>query len=299
MPKKMTRPIRRKMLALHEEGACLAELKKEFGIIDTRTLLRNLKLAENERDRREVQGRIYTDAQRSHLAQVQELAERWQSSIGVKFPSGDFDIRVESEDLFPALRQHFPDPVLWAEYSTWKEHTEQYRKIWHELVQRGKEKVIQDAGSKESTEEREELPAGFITSALWYALDLRKKWKTEEERGHLPELGEQELVPAVKHLYRRRLRKASYPYALEFLPQKKDIAYGTAGAVITLTGLHYRLIKMYLGSPQVITLVELRDKLPGEAERIHRQLRLSLLKQIHISHTCEFCPVGELLQETV
>ena len=66
MPKKTTKQSRRKMLAKHEEGFTFPELKKEFGIKDNRTLLRNLEMAEREREQREVRVRMFLVSEKKH-----------------------------------------------------------------------------------------------------------------------------------------------------------------------------------------------------------------------------------------
>jgi len=62
--------------------------------------MRNLQEAEREKDEREVRIRVCTDSQQLHLDEIRELAESCRDTFKVNFPSGDFDLSVEDNDLF-------------------------------------------------------------------------------------------------------------------------------------------------------------------------------------------------------
>ena len=298
MPKKITKQIRRKMLAKHEEGATFPELKEQFSVTDTRTLMRNLQAAERERDEREVRIRICTDSQQLHLEEIRELATRYQEKLKVNFPTGDFDLSVEDDDLFESLREHFPDTTFWANYTNWKGKARGYKKLWGELAEIGNSKAEQNTGLKGPVGMTEGLAASFVPSALWYAIYLREKWMEDERKGLAEQNGE-EFRPAVAKLYKRREIGASCPYALEFVPDRQDIAWGIEESVSKCIETHYALIKTYWGNPEVIKLVELRERIWSLESQINRELRLALLKRSYISHTCGFCPVRAFTADAI
>ncbi len=297
MPKKTTKQIRRKILSRHEEGVTIHELKEEFGIKDTRTLLRNLETAGREREQREVRIRIYTDSQQSHLAQIHKLAEQWQDSVKVNFPLGDFDLSVEGDDLFESLKRHFPDFNLWANYKTWKDKAQKYKKLWDELAEKGNHKAKQDTGLRGPVGMSEGFAASFIPSALWYAMDLRDKW-TEEIEKNPAELKGEDFPPPPHKLYQKRKIQTSCPHALEFKPERIDIAWGTAESVQKCILAHHKMINAFWGNIQVIELSDLRKSLRYLESQINRRLRLDLLKQSYISPVCDFCPVQALTTDT-
>lgn len=298
MPKKTTKQIRRKILSRHEEGVTIHELKEEFGIKDTRTLLRSLETAGREREQREVRIRIYTDSQQSHLAQIHKLAEQWKDSVKVNFPLGDFDLSVEGDDLFESLKRHFPDFNLWANYKTWKDKAQKYKKLWDELAEKGNHKAKQDTGLRGPVGMSEGLAASFIPSALWYTMDLRDKW-TEKTEKNPAELKEEDFPPSSHKLYHKREIQTSCPYALEFIPERIDIAWGTAESVQKCIFAHYKVINAFWGNIQVIELSDLRKSLRYLESQINRRLRLNLLKQSYISPACDFCPVQALITDTI
>lgn len=297
MPKKITKQLRRKMLADHEEGATFPELKEKFGIKDTRTLQRNLEIAEREREQREVRVHIYTDSQQLHLAQIRELAENWRHSTKVNFPSGDFGLGVEDDDLFSGLKEHFPHSNLWAKYEVWKDKAGSYRRLWHDLAEKGEDKAERDTGLKGPVGMTEGLAASFVPSALSYAMDLRDKCMAEAEKKTPTELAGEVFIPVTEELYKKRKIMASCPCALEFIPTNGDIAWGTEKSVSKCIEVHYKMVKEFWASPRVIELVSLRMSLAEVQSQIDRVLRLNLLKQSYIRYTCEFCPLRELRAE--
>jgi len=291
MPKKITKQIRRKLLAKHEEGSTFLELKREFSIRDTRTLMRNLQMAEREREEREVRIRICTDSQQLHLEEIRRLAERCKESFKVNFPSGDFCLGVEDDDLFESLKEHFPDVTLWRNYKVWKELAGRYKELWHELASDGNRKAEQDTGLRGPVGMTEGLADAFGPSALWYVMDLREKWTVAtQERKPIPE-EEEKFPPSSKKLYDKRKIQASCPFALAFVPERKDIAWGTAESVTKCIKAHYKMIMAFWGDARIIDLVDLRKRLRDLESQINRELRLSLLKRSYISHICDFCPV--------
>lgn len=291
MPKKITKQIRRKLLAKHEEGSTFPELKREFSITDTRTLMRNLQVAEREREEREVRIRICTDSQQLHLDEIGKLAERCKESFKINFPSGDFDLSVEDDDLFESLKEHFPDATLWRNYEIWKELASKYKELWHKLASDGNRKAEQDTGLRGPVSFCEGLGDSFLPSALWYAMDLREKWTAATQRREPTPEEEEKFLPLSKELYDERKIQASCPFALEFVPERKDIAWGTAKSVSKCIVAHYKMIKAFWGDARITELADLRKRLRDLESQINRELRLSLLKRNYISHICDFCPV--------
>ena len=297
MPKKITKQIRRKLLAKHEEGDPFPELKKQFGIKDTRTLQRNLQQAEREREEREVRIRICTDSQQLHLDEVRRLAERCQEKFKVKFPSGDFDIGVEDDDLFESLKEHFPNTTLWANYAKWKENARGYKKLWDDLKETGICKVEHDTGLKGPVDRIEGLAVSFVSSALWYAINLREKWMDIAKEG-LAEQKDEEFIPAGSELYQKREIKSSYPYTLEFIPERQDIAWGTEKSMSKCEKVHHTLIMTFWSDCKVIDLADLRKNVVSLESKINRELQLALLKRSYISSVCDFCPVRAFMLES-
>lgn len=298
MPKKITKQIRRRILAKHEEGDTFPELKQQFGIKDTRTLQKNLEAAERERDEREVRIRICTDSQQHHLDEIRRLAEWCQEKFKISFPSGDFDLSVEDDDLFESLKEHFPNTSLWANYAKWKEKARGYKTLWDKLVEAGNKKAEQDPGLKEPVDRAEGLAISFVPSALWYAIDLRERWGEMVKKG-LAEKKEEVFIPDDTKLYKERKIMASCPSALEFVPDGRDIAWGTKKSVSEYTKTHHAVIMTFWNNPKVIDLVELRISLISLESQLNSELRLALLKRSYISHICEFCPVRAFMVEEV
>jgi hypothetical protein len=290
MPKKITKQIRRKILAKHEEGEPFSELKKQFRIKDTRTLQRNLEIAEREREEREIRIRICTDSQQLHLDEIRRLAEQCQEKFKVNFPSGDSDLSVEDDDLFESLKDHFPNTTLWANYAKWREKGRGYKKLWDELEENSNHKAEQETGLKGPVDRTEGLAACFVSSALWYAIDLREKWMELEKKG-LAEQEDKGFIPAAAKIYKERKITSSCPYALEFVSDSRDIAWGTKQSVSKCIESHHTLIVTFWNNPKVIDLVDLRKNLVNLEGQLNRELRLALLKRSYISHICDFCPV--------
>ncbi len=243
--------------------------------------------------------RIYTDSQQSHLAQIHKLAEQWKNSVKVNFPLGDFDLSVEGDDLFESLKEHFPDFSLWTNYKVWKDKAQKYKKLWGELAERGNHKAKQDTGLKGPVGMSEGLAASFIPSALWYAMDFREEWTTETKKKTTLQLEEEEFPPPSQKLYHKRKIQTSCPYALEFIPERIDIAWGTAESVLKCIEAHHKMIRAFWSNPQVIELVDIRKSLRYLESQINRNLRLNLLKQSYISPACDFCPVQALTTDIV
>lgn len=259
--------------------------------------MRNLQVAEREREEREVRIRICTDSQQLHLEEIRRLAEKCKESFKVNFPSGDFGLSVEDDDLFESLKEHFPDATLWRNYKVWKDLAGRYKELWHKLASDGNCKAGQDTGLRGPVGMTEGLAGAFVPSALWHAMDLREKWTAATQKREPTPEEEEKFLPLSKELYDERKIQASCPFALEFVPEGKDIAWGTAKSVSKCIAAHYKMIKAFWGDARIIELVDLRKRLRDLESQINRELRLSLLKRNYISHICDFCPVRAFVGE--
>jgi len=151
---------------------------------------------------------------------------------------------------------------------------------------------------KGPTEMTEGVAASFVSSALWYAMNLREEWMGIESKGLAKQKGE-EFLPTVPTLYKDREIKASCPRALEFIPDGRDMAWGTRKSVSKCIEAHYALLKTFWGHPKVVELVDLRKRIRHLESQINRELRLALLKRSYISHICDFCPIRAFTVEAL
>jgi len=290
MPKTITKQMRRKMLTAHEQGASYPELKQLFGITDSRTLQRHLIKAESEREAREVRIRIITDSQKMHLEEICSIAVKLQERIRLEFPAGRFDLSLENEELFTALPNHFPNDSIWKNYDRWKVSATKYHMIWEELVTKGVNEAKKALGINGYVEGTEGIANYFVSSALCYSMDLRDQFINPKKKD-LTREEDAEKIPAVESLYEERKIQSSVPLALEFLPHKQDIAWGTVNSVLLYINEHYVLIKVFWHDPRVIELVNLKKKIIELEIQLNREFHLALLKRSYISCTCDFCPV--------
>ena len=154
MSRKFTYSDRKKLLALREEGLTYPQLKNRFNIKDDRTLLRHLKLAEQEHEARLLRIEILKDALSDHLIETRNLIDRWKSNIkspplrlvyyGMPFPTE----AVKSDPLFNCLRQHLPFPTLWRNYSLWSSKVQEYirccQALMDDIMKKAKGSVSED-----------------------------------------------------------------------------------------------------------------------------------------------------------
>ena len=190
MAKKLTYGDRKKLLGAREQGLTDAELKSRFGIKDDRTLIRHLKLAEQEHEAKLVKIEILKDALSAHLAEIRALMERWKSSIktphlgGVYFDMQHPTASVESDPLFDCLRQHLPFSAFWRNYSIWTNKVQDYiqhcQKLMNEIKKKAKGSVSKDILNQLGTEST--AKAIQLTEALFEMIsDYKKSAESDPE----------------------------------------------------------------------------------------------------------------------
>lgn len=151
MAKKISVFERRKLLEERDRGASIAELKERFGIKDERTVMRNLKLAEDEQEAKLIMREIRREAQASHLGEIEELIKRWKD--GIKLSPYDIGVdtmaasrNIETELLFEGVREHLRSSefrAVWDNYKSWKAKHREYvgkgKELPGEIRRKGKE----------------------------------------------------------------------------------------------------------------------------------------------------------------
>jgi len=126
MARKLTPYNRKKLIEARERGLSDSEIKRQFGIIDDRTLRRHLKLAEQEQEARFVKTEILKKALEDHLGEVRQLIDNWNAGIGIQpvtVPPSVMANSMESPHsnrLFDCLRSHLPFPTLWRDHDQWE-----------------------------------------------------------------------------------------------------------------------------------------------------------------------------------
>ena len=241
--------------------------------------------------------RVCTQAQQQHLDEIYELARRFGNSVKTSFPSGDIDTNVAHDDLFPCLEAHFPEDGLWRKYELLRNLAQRYAELWQGLVDEANRKAQEDTGLEGPVGMTEGLASAFVPTALWFAVDQREKWTARTEESQSTEEEADSPVPSPDDLYRIREIQASVPYAVEFVPEHRDIAWCAAELVPKCRSAHWNLIKKLWAEAKIIELVSLRAEIRRAESTINRQLRLTLLKRTHIANVCDFCPVRTLRAE--
>jgi len=132
MAKKFNYYDRKKLFEAQLGGESNSDLKRKFGIKDNRTLLRHLKLAEQEEQTRLVKVGIIKDALLAHYAEIRVLIEQWKNTSRTPRPdevypgtSSPMDA-IEANPIFIPLRDHLPSPTLWHNYSVYVKKLDDY-----------------------------------------------------------------------------------------------------------------------------------------------------------------------------
>ena len=133
MAKKLSPYDRKRLFDARLTGLSNTKLKDKFGIKDNRTLVSQLKQAEQEERVKAVRLEILKDAVVDHLKEVSTLIEKWKGSLSTPGLNGIYyDMppiptqNIEDMPLFPSLKKHLPFPVLWRNYATWKTKVRAY-----------------------------------------------------------------------------------------------------------------------------------------------------------------------------
>ena len=119
MAKKINYYDRKKMLEAQQSGESNSDLKRKFGIKDDRTLIRHLKMAEQEEQTRLVKVGIIKDALLDHHAEIRTLIDQWKNNFRTPRPDEVYPgtlspvDTIKANPIFISLRDHLPFPTLW------------------------------------------------------------------------------------------------------------------------------------------------------------------------------------------
>lgn len=126
MPGRVTEDQRKTMLRLTREGLSQSEIMKRLNIWDSRTIKRNLKIAEGEEMLERVRERELAEATSAHMNEIRSVIERWKDNIQTSpFAIGVDALarcrNLEREKLFDCIKGHLPFESLWRDYRDWKD----------------------------------------------------------------------------------------------------------------------------------------------------------------------------------
>jgi hypothetical protein len=284
MPRKFTPEQRKRMLDRLESGATYAELKREFGIRDSRTLERQLKQAREEQALSAARTDIVKESLRDHLNEVKGLIETW--SLGLRAPSppslGRYPLssseEAEHTRLFQGVRQHLPFKELWKNYETFKAEWDKYLGVCEALHHEVVTKAVEKWGL--TLIEKDERRAGLTTFFSWETLDHSIKVAEGDHRAGMPRYDAALLQPGVPEL--------------EYLMcDNRVILYGKQA--MRYADDHQAMIAEWARSKIVLDLVNTLGELRDLERRMHDLIEEALLRRDHILYQCALCPGGSKL----
>jgi len=171
MSKKLSYYDRKRLYEAKQSGLSDTRLKDKFGIVDNRTLKRQLKLAEQEAESKSVKLEILKDALVDHLAEVRTLIGDWNDSLSTPLVGSiHFEMpsiptqHIEDNPLFNSLKEHLPFPTLWRNYRSWKANVRSYIE--------GCQQVMKEIGEAEKHSVPEEIFRLWGTESTTKALRL-------------------------------------------------------------------------------------------------------------------------------
>jgi len=281
MRRKFTLEQRKRMLERLESGATVADLKRQFGIKDPRTLQRQLRQAREEQTLQIARADIIKERLRDHLAEVGTLIENW--SAGIKAPSPpSFDRyplsaaeAVEQTRLFDGIREHLPFPELWRSYQAlklkWNEYITACEELHRQVVEKAKEKW--GLSLLEKNEQRPGLTASFS----WHTLDYAIKAAMGDSQAGTPHYVGAPLNPQAPELEYLMCSDRVILYSNQALRYAED---------------HRSMIAEWARSKKVVGLLKLLSELRDLERRIHDILEETLLRRDYILYSCRLCPGG-------
>jgi hypothetical protein len=284
MPRKFTLEQRKRMVDRLESGASHADLKREFGIRDSRTVERQLRQAREEQALNMARADIVKESLRDHLNEVKSLIETW--SLGLKAPSppslGRYPLssseEAEHTRLFQGIRQHLPFAELWKSYETFKTRWDNYlgmcEALHHEVVREAVEKwgltLI----------EKDERRAGLTTFFSWETLDRSIKVAAGDNRPGMPRYDAAPLQPDAPELEYLQCDNRVILYSKQAMRYADD---------------HRSMIMEWARSDMVLDLVNTLGELRELEGRMHDIIEEALLRRDHILYHCRLCPGGSKL----
>jgi len=173
MTKKLSQFDRKRLLEEQQRGTSRTNLKRMFGIIDNRTLDRQIKLAMEEEQVWIVKSEIIKDALVAHLTEVSALIGEWKNSISIPGVGSIYygmplipTHNIEDNPLFGSLREHLPFPTFWRDYTTWKNKVRTYVE--------GCQKIMKEIGKAEKRSMSAEIYRQWGAESTSKALGLSK-----------------------------------------------------------------------------------------------------------------------------
>ncbi len=132
MAKKFNYYDRKKLLEMQLGGESNSDLKRKFGIKDDRTLVRHLKMAEQEEQSRVIKVEIIKGALIGHHAEIRALIEQWKNTPRTPRPDEVYPRTISPMDtiranpIFNSLRDHLPFPTLWNNHLVYVKKLDDY-----------------------------------------------------------------------------------------------------------------------------------------------------------------------------
>ncbi len=288
MAKKLNSNDRRKLLEARDDGLSDSEMKRRFGIIDDRTLRRNLRLAEQEQEPRIARAEILRDAIKEHLLEVRQLIDNWNT--GFRVPSATDPIStmtfvdsLQSNRLFACLKSHLPFPILWKNYGQWEAKYRSYvdncDKLREEIQREATARMLLDF--MDDNAKVSHLPSQLIAWILRhveYKLQKRSEEKFE-------------------------LRWKYYKVEVDKQPTDVKQMFASPGGqmLLEIYSQHevskefyekecWELLDLILKGETVADLLALSEALHSLETKIHSFLDEILLRRDYILYTCNLCP---------
>lgn len=276
MGKRLTYSDRKKMLEVRDQGLTDAEIKARFGFIDSRTLKRHLRLAEQEQEARVAKIEIIKDALAGHLAEVRNLTEQLQGVVTVPHVyEASHDVfsqimRIEVHPLFDALKEHVPSSILWRSYANWRSSLKTYT----DDCERLKREIEKET---EKWEKVRRLTETFSEPIL--------KRLHERIVGHEPN--------TYAHKFEKRTEyinvggKPIAEFEILVVDESKTVE---ANDALAYRAQYQALSDQVVNSEESSNVINLYNSLIALRLRIKEVLQQVLLRRDYIMQTCNLCP---------
>ena len=288
MAKKLNSNDRRKLLEARGRGLSNSEIKRQFGIIDDRTLRRHLQLAEVEQEARVVKTEILKEALRDHLAEIRQLIESWETRIRIQpvtdHPSGMADSMesLHANRLFDCLKGHLPFPIFWRDYNQWEAKYRSYTDNCKEL----REEIQSEATTRMSLDFMDDnSTVSHLSPRLidWILRHVESKIKKVSEREFEFGWKDFKVVSDEQLLEVNRMRVSPGWELLEIFNQHE------------VNNEFYEkecreLLDFVLKGETVTNLLTLFDDLSYLETKIHDYFEEIKLRRDYILYTCNLCP---------
>ena len=272
MAKKINYYDRKKLLEAQLGGESNSDLKRKFGIKDDRTLVRHLKLAEQEDQSRVVKVEIIKDALLGHYAEIRALIDQWKNTPRTPRPDEVYPGTVSPVDtikanpIFISLRDHLPFPVLWKTHLVYVKKLDDYIAGCNKL-RKEVEKKVKSWNGVEDVLENVAQPILRIIAEGESAIKLKPYEFKPSEQSNYPD----KTVINVEDLPIFTVSKETDPAYIkkQYQDYSQTLLAGETGT----------------------NLVALFSELKNDLEpKIKDSLQEILLRRDYIMYTCKLCP---------